>query len=325
MTKEDPPPLDADALQLLTQIKTATLPEYETLSPSEARDRYNCARIATADLELEDIWRACDFSVQGLAGKITIRAYIPNAQAESGLIYFHGGGWVLGTLDGFESLCRKLANRSGAIVFSVEYRLAPEHPFPAALDDAVAATKAIFQNASSWRVDPRRIAIGGDSAGANLAAVTVLLTRDDPVVNPRFQLLIYPVTDLTMTSASQQEFAEGYLLTRALQHWFHEHYLAGTTALTDWRVSPLFAPDFTGMPASMIVTASHDPLRDEGEDYGARLVEGGNLVTFLRVNGQIHGFLAMDGIMHAAAPVMATIAADLRNGLSPIPHQIAEI
>ena len=231
------------------------------------------------------------------AGGVPARLYRPSDATGLGLlVFFHGGGWVLGSLNGHDNVCRALANRSGAAVLSIDYRLAPEHPFPAALEDAVTATRWAHQHAEALGADPDRLAIGGDSSGANLAAVVAQLA----VVPLRFQVLVYPVTDARCGASSYDEHADGYLLTTKGMTWFVDHYLAGGEGTPDDpRVSPLLA-DLTlvaATPPAWVATAEYDPLRDDGLLYADRLREAGVEVSLIHYDGMMHGFVSMADLM----------------------------
>ena len=227
------------------------------------------------------------------ADGVPCRLYRPSSQAGLGLlVYFHGGGWVLGSVETHDDVCRKLANAMGHAVLSVDYRLAPEHPFPAPVDDCTHALRWAHSHADELGIDPNRIAIGGDSAGGNLAAVVANMN----IVPLKFQMLIYPVTDATRRSTSYRDNAEGYRLTAAGMKWFCDHYLSGSNGSeVDPRVSPLHADAETlsVAPPALVITAEYDPLRDEGEQYAQRLLEAGVACSLTRYYGQIHGFFSM--------------------------------
>jgi acetyl esterase len=214
-------------------------------------------------------------------------------------VWYHGGGFVIGDLESADRTCRKLAIGTGALVVSVDYRLAPEHPFPAGPDDCFAALRWIVDNAASLGGDSSRLAVGGDSAGGNLAAVVALQARDQGVAL-RHQLLVYPVTDCTMSSTSYDENAEGYLLTRDSMDWFVVHYLSAGADAKDPRVSPLYADDLRGVAPALVITAEFDPLRDEGEAYAERLRDAGVEVETRRFDGQVHGFFGLGTITPVA-------------------------
>lgn len=310
--------LDPDAARALQLIKAAGRPPYETLTVEEARRAYNNVRIAVAPAP-EDVACVRELAAEGPNGSIRLRHYVPvgaDAATLPALVYCHGGGWILGDLESHDGVCRHLANHARCIVVSVDYRLAPEHKFPAAVDDAIAATRWVAGHAGDLGIDADRIAVGGDSAGATLAAATCLTLRDTGTLRLRHQLLLYPVTDLDMNSPSQARFAEGHLLTRGSLTWFQANYLRGPEDKADWRASPLKAASVAGLPPAFVLTASHDPLRDEGEAYARRLIEAGVRVTTWRVPGQVHGFLPMGKLMRAAAPTLNEIARHLKAALS---------
>jgi acetyl esterase len=234
------------------------------------------------------------------AGGVAARLYHPSPEVTGLLVYFHGGGWVIGDLESHDGTCRSLANHSGQAVLSIDYRLAPEHPFPAAVDDCLAATTWAHENASTLRADPDRLAVGGDSAGGNLAAI-VATSGAAPL---KFQLLVYPVTDLRAETASHTDNAEGYFLTGSAMRWFAGHYLDGSgTTIEDPLVSPMLASDdvLRNAPPGLVITAQYDPLRDEGEAYAARLNQLGIPTTSVRFGGQIHAFFSLPGIVDGGA------------------------
>ena len=240
--------------------------------------------------EGEPIAHIEDRTAPGPAGPIPVRVYTPENPSGACLVWFHGGGWVIGSVDGSDFGCRAFANASGATVVSVEYRLAPEHKYPAAADDCFAATSWVADNAASFGIDPAKIAVGGDSAGGNLAAVVAQMAKaaGGPAIG--FQLLIYPVTDHDYATPSYTDNASGYLLTKDSMVWFWNHYLNSPEDGKQSKASPARAADLSGLPPALVVTAEYDPLRDEGEAYGARLREAGVHTEMTRYPGQIHGF-----------------------------------
>ena len=254
---------------------------------------------------------------QPTGSTIPLRLYRGAAARPGGrlpaLVYFHGGGWVIGDLDTHDSLCRHLANAGRCIVVSVDYRLAPEHKFPAAVEDCFAATSWVANEAAALGIDPDRLAVGGDSAGGNLAAVVSLLARDRGAPELSHQLLLYPAVDCAMTHPSHDRFAEGFLLTRATMRWFYGHYLQAQQDVADWRASPLRAPEFSGVAPALVLTAGNDVLSDEGEAYARRLREHGVPVELRPFPNQIHGFLTMGKIVRAAQPALDGIAALLQS------------
>jgi len=309
--------LDPDAARLLEMARKAGKPPYETVDADTARQLYREGRRALQPEPLA-VAETRDLSAPRPGGTVPLRLYRPDG-ATAGeslpvLIYFHGGGWVLGDIDSHDGVCRHLAARSGCAVVSVDYRMGPEHKFPAAVDDAVAATRWIAGNAAELGIDPARLAVAGDSAGGNLAAVVTLHERDAGGVAVGAQMLFYPATDFAMDTESHRLFGEGHLLTHAAMRWFQAQYLtAGDEA--DWRASPLRADDLAGLPTAYVITAGFDPLRDEGETYARRLVEAGVPVTTRRYTGQIHGFLTMGRIIAQSAEALDAAAKWLRTNL----------
>ncbi|MFK8026206.1 MAG: alpha/beta hydrolase [Ilumatobacter sp.] len=292
-------PLNADARLVLDLVKAQDLPPVESMSPADARAQH--AERTPPVLEPCHTIRDVD------AGGVPARLYLPEPTESSPglLVWFHGGGWVLGSVARSDATGHALARRSGQAVLSVDYRLAPEHPFPAPFDDSVAATRWAFDHAADLGIEAARIAVGGDSAGANLAAA-VCHAGVGPVVG---QVLVYPVTDCTMSSDSYQSNGDGYLLTRDAMQWFIESYLGGTAA-DDPRVSPLLADDATiaASPPAFVITAGYDPLRDEGIAYAERLAENGVGVNHLHYPGQIHAFFSNAHVMADARSALAATA-----------------
>jgi acetyl esterase len=256
--------------------------------------------------------------VQDIAGPVALRLYRPQGGASGGtlpaLVYFHGGGWMMGDLDSHDVLCRELCNGSGCAVVAVDYRLSPEHCFPAALDDAVAAVRWVHANGAALRIDASRLAVGGDSAGANLATVAAITGRDTGGPPLAFQLLIYPVTEVEATLPSHVSNGEGYMITAETLRYFMRLYL-GDSGASGWRVSPLHAPDLGGLPPALVITAGFDPLRDEGTAYADRLAAAGNPVSHVCFERQIHGFITMGRVIPEARTAVALCAAELRRAL----------
>ncbi len=312
--------LDADAAAVIDMIRESGRPPFEQLGVAGAREAYDTSRNATM-APPQEVGGIEDLAIPRgeAAGSIAARLYRPLAPSASRppvLVYLHGGGWVLGSLDSHEGLCRRLANAAGCAVLSVDYRLAPEHPFPAALEDTIAATRWIAGAAAGFGLDGERLAVGGDSAGANLALVAALDARDNGGPRLAYQLLFYPVTDLVAISESYRLFGEGHLLTQNAMAWFAELYLGESGKREDWRVSPLRASSLAGLPPAYVLTASHDPLRDEGEALARRLAEEGVAATLVRAPGQVHGFLPMDRLVSAAVTSVEAAARYLRCGLA---------
>lgn len=228
------------------------------------------------------------------------------------LVFFHGGGWVIGDLESHDVVCRQLADAGALIVIAIDYRLAPEHKFPAAVEDAITATKWIAAHARELGIDAARLSIGGDSAGGNLAAVTALAARDGAGPAIAGQLLIYPATDFAMTHGSHSEPETSVLLTHSVIRWFRDHYLNGSADIHDWRASPARATMLAGLPPAYVLTAGADPLRDEGDEYAARLKQAGVSVTTRHVPGQFHGFFTMGKLLQQANVAVSEIGAWLK-------------
>jgi acetyl esterase len=312
--------LDPDSEALLEAARAANRPAWNELTPEEAREVYLAGRTLSAPPPMQ-VAEVRDLTCPGPHGAIPLRLYRPAAAPALGapvLVYAHGGGWVFGSLDSHDGLCRHLAVRSGCVVVAVDYRLAPEHRFPAAFDDTLAATQWVAAQEEALGINPARLAVGGDSAGGTLMAAVCLHARDHGGPRIAFQLLLYPTTDLAMDTPSHRRFGEGHVLTTAAMRWFSELYLRGPEDAADWRAAPLRAASLAGLPPAFVLTASHDPLRDEGEAHARRLVEeAGVPVTLWRVAGQLHGFLPMGRLLRAAGPALDQLAAALRQALSP--------
>jgi acetyl esterase len=258
-----------------------------------------------------------DVLADGPGGEIPIRVYTPGDRTTRGcLVYFHGGGFVIGSIETHDGMCRSIALAAGVVVASVDYRLAPEHKFPAAAEDAYAATCWIIEHAERFDIDERRIAVGGDSAGGNLATVAALMARDRGGPPLAFQLLLYPVTDADLERASHREYAEGYLLTRNAMAWFWEHYVSAPSDRSRPYAAPLRAEDLSRLPPALVITAECDPLRDEGEAYARRLEEAGVPVTLTRYPGMIHGFIRRANLLTQGKQALVQIAEALRANLT---------
>ena len=290
--------LHPEVRALLEMMDAQGAPALESQDPLVARqDRVEGMKMLGG--EPRPLGRVEDFSIPGPDGDVPVRLYaMEHGGVRPALIYFHGGGWVFGNLDTHDSVCRDLAAESGAVVISVDYRLSPEVKFPAAVNDSYAATLWIAANAERLGIDARRISVGGDSAGGNLATVIAMRCRDAGGPALARQLLIYPATDLSsFDTASYRELAEGYFLTRAAMQWFTGHYLASGDQSRLPEASPLHAPNLSGLPPAFVITAEFDPLRDEGEAYAARLQQAGVPVTVKRYPGMVHGFVSMRGVV----------------------------
>ena len=288
--------LDPQAATLIEKAIEAGNPEMYDLDPTEARTMFVELSRAVA-VEKVDVAKVSDCKVPGPSGDIPVRVYWPVNRSEPlpVLVYFHGGGWVIGDLETHDPVCRWLSVRAQCVVVSVDYRMGPEHKFPAAVDDCLAVTEWVLSAGKLTNVDSARVAVGGDSAGGNLAAVVAHELRDSGTAPLSYQLLIYPATDLTRAEASQTELAEGYRLTGTLMEWFIYHYLNKTEERMNPKASPLFFEDFSGLPPALVITAGFDPLRDEGLRYNEKLVSAGVQTKYLCYEGMIHGFMSMGG------------------------------
>ena len=289
-------PLDPQAKAVLDQFASMGGPQLHEMSVAQARELI-LGMVALAG-KPESAARIENRTVPGPAGEIPVRIYAPVGTAPFPvLVYFHGGGWVIGNLDTHDGICRSLANRVGCLVVSVDYRLAPEHPFPAAPEDCYAATRWLAEHAGSLGGDKGRIAVGGDSAGGNLAAVVALMARDRGGPKLAFQLLVYPATDTDFETRSYRENSEGYFLTRADMVWFWNHYAPRDEDRRNPYAAPLRAASLRGLPPALVITAEFDPLCDDGNAYAARLREDGVPVRLSQQDGLIHGFFQMGAVI----------------------------
>ncbi len=306
-------PLDPQTQAVLDFLAASGMPPMHTQTVADARG----AMLAMGSMggEPEPVSSVEDREIPGPAGKIPVRIYTPEGKGPFPvLVFFHGGGWVIGNIESHDAVCRSLTNAAGCITVSVDYRLAPEHKFPAAPDDCYAATQWVAANAPTFNGDPARVAVGGDSAGGNLAAVVALMARDKGGPTLVYQLLIYPATDYYLPgTASIQENAEGYLLTRDDMIWFLNHYLTGEADTKHPYAFPLKAEDLSGLAPAMVITAEFDPLRDEGEMYALQMQEAGVAVTARRYQGTIHGFVSLSAMIDLGKQALADAAAGLRS------------
>jgi len=304
-------PLDPQAKLILDNLPEDLLDVRRT-TPLELRALY--AEQSQLPFPAEPVADVVDREVAGPAGPVPVRIYTPQAEGpHPAVVFFHGGGWVIGNLDTHDGTARKLANAAGAVVVSVDYRLAPEHPYPAAAEDCYAATCWVAEHGpAELSMAPGRLAVAGDSAGGNLAAVVALMARDRGGPALAFQLLVYPVTDPDFERASYRENAEGYLLTRDVMQWFWDQYVPESTRRHDPYAAPLRAPDLSGLPPALVVTAEYDPLRDEGEAYARRLEEAGVRVRCRHYPGMIHGFLSFADVVDQGKEAVAEAGTALR-------------
>lgn len=325
MESETVMPLDPDVQLVLEMIRAAGRPPFETLTPDEARLAYVNDR-KVLQPPPENVADMRDIIAPGPVSDIPLRVYRATGTTQIDklpvLIYYHGGGWLLGDLDSHDGVCRRFANAARCCVVSVDYRMAPEHKFPAAVDDCAAATQWTVAQADALGIDPARIAVGGDSAGGNLAAVMALLARDGALPPLTFQLLIYPATDMMMTTVSAQTITGGVPLTAKTMRWFIDHYMRGGADERDWRASPLRAADLSGTAPALVLTCACDPLCDEGIAYARRLEREGVRVTHLHFSDQIHGFMTMSRIIRAGDMAIDMMGAALKQALwSPGPPE----
>ena len=302
-------PLDPQAKTVLDMINAAPGFDLEG-DPAEARAFYEQMNVPDASTPVD---RVEDRTIPGPGGEIPVRIYAGSSDNPLPvLVFFHGGGWVIGGIETHDTTCRQLAAGTGCLVVSVDYRLAPENPFPAAPDDCYAATAWVAEHAAEIGGDPARIAVGGDSAGGNLAAVISLMARERGGPNLAHQLLIYPVTDYAFATGSYADNAEGYMLTLPMMEWFWNHYLADPDQGSDPLASPLRAGSLLGLPPATVITAEFDPLRDEGEAYATRLGEAGVKTGLTRYDGVFHGFFGMGALIDTGAQAMDDACAALR-------------
>ena len=306
--------LDPDVIGLLDLIKAAGRPALDSLPPTEARVAFLAGRTVLQP-DPSEVAAVRDFTIPGPAGAIPVRLYRGIGTSAGGklpcLVYYHGGGWVIGDLDSHDVLCRRLANDAGCAVLSVDYRLAPEHKFPAAYDDAVAAMRFAVEHPDQLGIDAAKVAVGGDSAGGNLAAAAALAARDAGVALTN-QVLIYPATDMAMTLGSYSRVTDGFPLVARTMVWFIEHYLRDEADKYDWRASPSRAASLRGSAPAIMVVAAHDPLADDGLAYAKRLEREGVRVASLYFSGQIHGFVSMGKLLRAADTAIGMVANSLR-------------
>lgn len=307
-----------DTAALLEAARAAGGPPYESMTVAEAR-QVSGDFTAVGAFPARDVGSVEDRTI-GEAG-FAIRIYRPRRQAAAptpGILFLHGGGWVVGSLNSHDSVCRRLCDALDWPVVAVDYRLAPEHVFPAAVDDALDALRWLHDEAATLGMDPDRIAVVGDSAGGNLAAVCALGGRDGIAPPVAFQALVYPVTDLGGESAGYDRVSEGLPVTGPTMRWFRDLYLARPEEGQDWRASPLRASSLAGLPPALVVTMEHDPLYEEGRDYAERLVDAGTEVTHVHYSHHMHGLISMGALIRDAEALIQTIVNSLRCRLEPM-------
>jgi acetyl esterase len=311
--------LDPQARALIDLMLERQVPPTHTLSPTEARHFYRERRGFTQP-EAPAVGRVQDLRIAGPGGALPVRLYQPppapgSQEPHPVLVYYHGGGWVIGDLDTHDVVCRQLCLDGGCAVLAVDYRLGPEHRFPAATDDALAAVRWLRAQGEALGLDAARLALGGDSAGGNLAAATALAMCDAGDAPARLQLLIYPATDMRLSAPSHTTNGQGYVLTHDTITWFREHYIADPAQWTDWRASPLLAVDLSHLPPALVLTAGFDPLRDEGRQYADALSAAGVASQYVCFERQIHGFITMGRVIDEANTALALCGSALRRAL----------
>ncbi len=306
-------PLDPQAQAVLDQLAALGLPPSNTVSPEEAR-----ANLKARPWEPgPEVARVEDRSLPGVGPEISVRIYTPEGSGPFPVLaWFHGGGWVVGDLETADGTARRLAVEAGCVVVSVDYRRAPEAKFPAAADDCYAATQWVAQNAASINVDPSKIAVGGDSAGGNLAAAVSLMARDRGGPSVAFQLLVYPVTARDFSTSSYRQNGDGYMLTMDGMKMYWEQYLSDDRDASNPYAAPLTAGDLSGLPPALVITAEFDPLRDEGEAYAQRLKAAGVATTSSRYDGMIHGFFGTPAAVDKGKQAVSEAVAVMKQAFS---------
>ena len=304
-------PLHPEYDAMLRQAALAEVPPLAELPVQAGREMFRAMQPPAVDIAVGAV-------VEAQADGVPVRVYRPAGTGPFGVVMmFHGGGWVIGDLDTADCQSRQVCNGTGAVVVSVDYRLAPEHRFPAAAEDCYHATAWVARNVARFDGDQGRLAVAGDSAGGNLAAVVCQMARDRDGPRIAFQLLVYPVTDGRLQTVSYRENADGYLLTAASMRWFWGHYAPNDHERLAPYASPLLAPDLSNLPPALVMTAEYDPLRDEGEAYADALAAAGVAVDKVRYDGFIHGFFGHTRTIAATRPAMARACATLRRALRP--------
>ena len=309
--------LDPQAQELLKLMVDRGVPPVETQTPVQARESYRARRLFTQP-DPPPIWGVRDHTVSTPEASFQVREYQPTDRdggpMRPALVYFHGGGWTIGDLDTHDTLCRTLSLETGFVVVSVDYRMGPEIRFPAAYNDCLAAFEWTVRHADTLGIDPQRIAVGGDSAGGNLAAAVALGLRGQ-TVTPAYQLLIYPAVDMHCRAPSHTHNGQGYLLTKNSITWFVGNYLAQPQDADDWRASPLLAASHANLPPALVLTAGFDPLRDEGLQYADALSQAGVPTEYICFERQIHGFITMGRVLRESNTAVSLCAQSLRRAL----------
>ena len=309
-------PLDPQIVTVMEAVAALGLPPNNEVSPEEARANGRARPRAPGP----EVGKVEDRTIPGPDGEIPVRIYTPEGTGPfPGLAWYHGGGWVVGDLDSADPSARHLCVGANCVVVSVDYRLAPETKFPGAAEDCYAATQWLAANAASLNVDGSRIAVGGDSAGGNLAAVVSLMSRDRGGCEIAYQLLVYPVTERNFETVSYLDNGEGYQLSRDGMIWYWDHYLASDADAANPYAAPMQASSLSGLPPALVITAEFDPLRDEGEAYAQRLAEAGVPTTCTRYDGMIHGFYGMSAMVDKAREAVEQSAAGLREAFAGAP------
>jgi acetyl esterase/lipase len=311
------PSLHPQIVKAIEAMKKAGLRPIESMTPAEARAQMEATAMSRKAVPLP-VARVEEREIPGPTGPIRLRLYWPNASGVlPAIAYYHGGGHVIGSLDTHDLIARNLCAGAAALVASVDYRMGPEHRFPAAVEDSFAALEWLYRNAAGLGADPDRLGVHGDSAGANLAAVMALLARDAGGPRLRLQSLVYPVTDYTLSTPSYAKFAEGYgLLTRGAMIWFQQHYLRSPADAQDWRASPLKAASLSGVAPAIVVTAECDVLHDEGKAYADALRRTGVAVEYCEYKGMIHAFFGMVPAVDDAMNAQCAVAVSFRRAFA---------
>lgn len=304
-------PLDPEIAQLLRAIESAGWGKFSNLSVRKVREGFSqLSRL----IPREDVRGVRDFVIPVDGGTIPARQYTPLSLNTDGvLVYFHGGGFVIGGIEEYDGLCRLLSNSCGSSLVSVGYRLAPEYRFPTAVNDCYSSLAYLFERSSELGINPGKVVVAGDSAGGNLAAVVSLKSRGK--FSLKRQVLLYPVVAPDFATKSLAEYSEGYFLTREQMDWFSSNYVRNPSDFLDPRFSPLLEQSLSGAPPALVVTAEYDPLRDQGETYAARLAAEGVPVVNMRVNGMVHGFLSFFGNVRASRDALEAVAGVIRRDL----------